>query len=112
MTARVVATFAFGFVFATCADEPTAPPPGGSISGEVTIGDRGLDGVTVSLSVVHSTSMSVTVGTGGSLATAAFRGQASNSDRDALVALFNATDGPNWKDNTNWLTDAPLGDWY
>ena len=29
----------------------------------------------------------------------------------ALVAFYNATDGPNWKDNTNWLTDAPLGDW-
>ena len=29
----------------------------------------------------------------------------------ALVALYNATNGPNWKDNTNWLTDAPLGDW-
>ena len=34
------------------------------------------------------------------------------SDRAALVALYNATDGPNWKNNTNWLTDAPLGDWY
>ena len=29
----------------------------------------------------------------------------------ALVALYNATDGPNWKDNSNWLTDAPLDDW-
>ena len=29
----------------------------------------------------------------------------------ALVALYNATDGPNWRNNTNWLTDAPLGDW-
>ena len=29
----------------------------------------------------------------------------------ALVAFYNATDGPNWKDNTNWLTGAPLGDW-
>ncbi len=29
----------------------------------------------------------------------------------ALVTLYNATDGPNWKDNTNWLTDAPLDDW-
>ncbi len=36
----------------------------------------------------------------------------STSDRAALVALYNATDGPNWKNNTNWLTDAPLGDWY
>ena len=33
-------------------------------------------------------------------------------DRAALVALYNATDGPNWIDNTNWLTDAPLGEWY
>ena len=28
------------------------------------------------------------------------------------MALYNATDGPNWKDNTNWLSDRPLGDWY
>ena len=36
---------------------------------------------------------------------------ASNSDRDALVALYNATDGPNWHDNTNWLSNAPIGEW-
>lgn len=35
-----------------------------------------------------------------------------NPDRAALVALYRETDGPNWVDNTNWLTDAPLGDWY
>ena len=33
-------------------------------------------------------------------------------DREVLVAFYEATDGPNWKDNTNWLTDAPLGEWY
>ena len=33
-------------------------------------------------------------------------------DRAALVALYNATDGPNWVDNDGWLTDAPLGEWY
>ena len=33
-------------------------------------------------------------------------------DRAALVALYEATDGPNWAKNDNWLTDAPLGDWY
>ena len=32
-------------------------------------------------------------------------------DRDALVALYNATDGPNWNDNTNWLSDRPIGEW-
>ncbi len=35
-----------------------------------------------------------------------------NPERAALVALYEATDGPNWIDNTNWLTDAPLGEWY
>ena len=35
-----------------------------------------------------------------------------NPDRAALIALYNATDGPNWVDNTNWLSDAPLGEWY
>ncbi len=34
-----------------------------------------------------------------------------SADRTALVALYNATDGPNWVDNTNWLTDASLGEW-
>ncbi|MCY4646403.1 MAG: Ig-like domain-containing protein, partial [Gammaproteobacteria bacterium] len=33
-------------------------------------------------------------------------------DRPALVALYEATDGPNWVNNDNWLTDAPLEDWY
>ena len=35
-----------------------------------------------------------------------------NPDRAALVALYNATDGPNWRNNENWLTDTPLGEWY
>ena len=33
-------------------------------------------------------------------------------DRATLVAFYEATDGPNWVNNENWLTDAPLGDWY
>ena len=33
-------------------------------------------------------------------------------ERAALVALYEATDGPSWVDAENWLTDAPLGDWY
>ena len=34
------------------------------------------------------------------------------SDRAALVALYNATDGPNWLNNTSWLTDTPIGKWH
>ena len=33
------------------------------------------------------------------------------SDRDVLVALYNATDGDNWTDKENWLSDEPLGEW-
>ena len=35
-----------------------------------------------------------------------------NPDRAALVAFYEATDGPNWVNSENWLTDAPLGEWY
>ena len=35
-----------------------------------------------------------------------------STDRDALVALYNATDGDNWANNANWLSDEPLGQWY
>ena len=33
------------------------------------------------------------------------------TDRDVLVALYIATDGDSWRQNTNWLTDASLEDW-
>ena len=33
-------------------------------------------------------------------------------ERDALVALYLATDGPNWANSDNWVSDAPLGEWY
>ena len=45
-------------------------------------------------------------------ATATARPAASGSvktDRESLVALYNATDGENW--SVNWLSDAPLGEW-
>ena len=34
------------------------------------------------------------------------------TDRAALEALYDATDGPNWTINTNWKTDAPLDEWH
>ena len=33
------------------------------------------------------------------------------TDRMALEAFFAATGGPDWSDNTGWLTPAPLGAW-
>lgn len=34
------------------------------------------------------------------------------TDREALLALYLSTDGPNWSDKTNWGTDADLSDWH
>ena len=34
------------------------------------------------------------------------------TDRAALVALYNATDGANWTNNTNWLSNEALSKWY
>ena len=34
------------------------------------------------------------------------------TDRAALIALYEATGGPNWLNSKNWLTDKPLYLWY
>ena len=36
----------------------------------------------------------------------------SAGERAALTALYRATDGANWKNSDNWLTDAPLSTWH
>ncbi len=36
----------------------------------------------------------------------------SPDDRAALVAFYNSTNGPNWANNTNWLTDTSVLSWY
>ena len=32
-------------------------------------------------------------------------------EREALIAIYNALDGDNWEDNTNWCSDKPLQEW-
>ncbi len=34
------------------------------------------------------------------------------ADRDVLIALYHALDGPNWNLNDHWLSNAPLRQWY
>ena len=46
-----------------------------------------------------------------SLAAGAAASGGAATDRDALEALYDATGGSVWTDNTNWKTSAPLGDW-
>lgn len=35
-----------------------------------------------------------------------------STDRAALTALYEATNGGSWKNSSNWLSDAPLAQWY
>ena len=39
------------------------------------------------------------------------RQTSAETDREALVALYEATDGEDWRENDNWLSDAPVGEW-
>ena len=45
------------------------------------------------------------------LATDAVAQGSAAADRAALGAIYRATGGDDWTDNTNWLSDAPLEDW-
>ena len=33
------------------------------------------------------------------------------TDREVLVALYNATGGPTWNYGSNWLSDVPISEW-
>ena len=35
-----------------------------------------------------------------------------NPDREVLVTLYNLTNGTNWNNSSNWLSEEPLGEWY
>ena len=38
--------------------------------------------------------------------------EAEAPDRAALAAFYHANGGANWTDNTNWLSEAPIGEWF
>ena len=63
---------------------------------------------------VAAGSATITASTGGvsGLAGVTVTNPGNSADRTVLVALYNATDGPNWTNSEKWLTNAPLGDWY
>ena len=49
---------------------------------------------------------------GGLSAVQAFTVTVRLTERQVLEILYDELDGANWTDNTNWLTDAPLEQWY
>jgi Leucine-rich repeat (LRR) protein len=40
------------------------------------------------------------------------KGQVVEKDSLALIALYDSTDGTNWTNKTNWLTNEPVSNWY
>ena len=38
--------------------------------------------------------------------------QVPQSERNALIAFYNSTNGPNWTNNTNWNTSNPVSSWF
>ena len=62
------------------------------------------------LQPAHAFALAVAVYSAGLPIFAGAQGGAS-SDRAALEVVYHSTGGDGWTDNTNWLSDAPLGDW-
>ena len=86
----------------------------GAVSTAPGLVDARVEGTGVVLDPVGvgTATIEVTASDPGSLdAMQSFNVTVSDSDRRALEAFYDATGGPNWRDDTNWKTNAPLADW-
>ena len=99
---------------ATVLDQNRQPVPDAVVTwtssdtGVATVSGRGL------VTAVKNGTATVTAASGSASASATITVSAvdDSKDRDALVALYNATNGPGWVKNDNWLSDAPLSTWH
>ncbi|MCY3944229.1 MAG: hypothetical protein OXG18_10800, partial [Gemmatimonadetes bacterium] len=95
-------------------------PDGDALIYTATTSEPGVATASVSGSAVTVTGVSpgradVTVTAtdpGGLSAMQAFTTIVRSPDRPVLEILYDELDGGNWTDNTNWLTDAPIDEWY
>ena len=69
------------------------------------VSDQGL------VTAVANGTVRITARTGSVSASIEVTVMAPSLDRPALARFYEATGGPDWTDNTNWLTDAPVGEW-
>ncbi len=54
----------------------------------------------------------ITASTGGLADFVEIRVMFADPDHAALVVLYHEMGGPNWTNQTNWMTGAPLGEWH
>ncbi|MCY3943065.1 MAG: Ig-like domain-containing protein, partial [Gemmatimonadetes bacterium] len=95
-------------------------PDGDALSYTATPSDAGVATASVSGSAVTVTGVSL--GTANARVTATDPGGLSAvhvftvtvrlTDRQVLEILYDELGGDGWRNNTNWLTDAPLEEWY
>ena len=71
-----------------------------------TVSDEGL------VTAVSNGSATISARSGRAAASVSVKVRDNSRDREALIALYNATDGPNWSHSNNWLSDEPLDAWY
>ena len=64
------------------------------------------------VTAINHGSVEITATSGDLTASVPVRVTIPSPDRDLLVALYNALDGPNWNNSTNWLSEAPLDEWH
>ncbi|MCY3809675.1 MAG: Ig-like domain-containing protein [Gemmatimonadetes bacterium] len=84
-----------------------------AISSSPTMATVSVSGSVVTVTGVAKGTVTVTAtDTEGLSAGQSFRVTVANPDRVALVALYDALGGAGWVTNSNWKTDAPLGEWH
>ena len=71
-----------------------------------TVSDQGL------VAAVGNGAAVITARSGSASASIEVAVMAPNPDREVLAMLYDATNGPDWTVDTNWLTDAPLSEWH
>ena len=71
-----------------------------------TIDDQGL------VTATDSGTVEITARSGDASSTLSVTVKGEVTDREVLTILYHATKGEHWTNKGNWLSDAPLGEWY
>ena len=72
-----------------------------------------VDSLTIEIHAEGKATVTVTAAdSAGLIARQAFEIKQPPTDREILEIFYHATGGAHWANNANWLTDAPLEEWY
>ncbi|MCY3556373.1 MAG: leucine-rich repeat domain-containing protein, partial [Gemmatimonadetes bacterium] len=97
---------------ATVLDQNGQPVPGAVVtwsSGNAAVATVNSQGL---VTAVMNGAAQITARAGNASASVNVTVTDTSRDRDALIALYHATNGPDWSSKSNWLSDLPLGDWF